>query len=77
MKRTTIVLPPELKTRAIKRAKNRGISLGKLIREALETTLKQPARSSGEDPFFSDKTVFRGRAPRDLSKNHDKYLYGD
>ena len=77
MKRTTIVLPPDLKTRAVKRARNRGISLGKLIREALETTLKQPAKSSQEDPFFADKAVFRGRAPRDLSKNHDKYLYGD
>jgi len=77
MKRTTIVLPPELKTRAMKRARNRGISLGKLIRESLEETLKQSARSSGEDPFFADKAVFRGRAPRDLSKNHDKYLYGE
>ena len=77
MKRTTIVLPPELKTRAMKRARNCGISLGELIRTSLEKTLKQPAPSSKEDPFFADKAVFRGRAPRDLSKNHDKYLYGD
>jgi hypothetical protein len=29
-----------------------------------------------EDPFFSDKTVFSGKSPSDLSANHDDYLYG-
>lgn len=26
------------------------------------------------DPFFADKEVFSDAGPRDLAKNHDKYL---
>ncbi|GAG05032.1 unnamed protein product, partial [marine sediment metagenome] len=29
------------------------------------------------DPFFSDNAVYVGEAPRDLSVNHDGYLYGE
>ena len=40
MDRTTIMLPPDLKIRASNQAKKMGISLGKLIRDALEKSLK-------------------------------------
>jgi len=75
MKRTTIVLPPELKERAVKRARNMGVSLSQLIREALDKALRLQ-KSTKVDSFFADKAVFRGKAPRDLAKNHDSYLYG-
>ena len=72
MKRTTIMLPEALRQRASSHAKQRGISLGELIRSSLDTTL--PAASYEEDPLFED-VVFDGPAPRDLSAKHDKYLY--
>jgi hypothetical protein len=72
MKRTTIMLPETLRSRAASLAKQRGISLGELIRNSLGTAL--PGVSYEEDPLFED-AVFDGPAPRDLSANHDKYLY--
>jgi hypothetical protein len=75
MKRTTIMLPEELRLRAMKRAERDGLSLGELIRQSLKTTLANAGKSPKEDPFFADKAVWRGPAPRDLAKNHDKYLY--
>jgi hypothetical protein len=72
MKRTTIMLPEELRRRAASRAKQRGISLGELIRDSLDTAL--PGVSYEEDPLFED-VIFDDPAPRDLSANHDRYLY--
>lgn len=72
MKRTTIMLPEELHRRAAARAKQLGISLGELIRVSLDTAL--PGATYGEDPLFKD-FIFDGPAPRDLSAEHDKYLY--
>ena len=72
MKRTTIMLPETLRRRAASRAKQRGISLGELIRVALDTAV--PAASYGDDPLFED-VIFDGPASRDLSAKHDKYLY--
>ena len=40
MKRTTIMLPEELKNQAERSAASMGISLGELIRESLEARLK-------------------------------------
>jgi hypothetical protein len=36
---------------------------------------RKPASKNG-DAFLADKKVFRGRTPKDLSANHDDYLYG-
>ena len=33
-----------------------------------------PAQTYEEDPLFED-VIFDGPAPRDLSANHDEYLY--
>jgi hypothetical protein len=72
MKRTTIMLPEALRRRAAFRAKQRGISLGELIRDSLDASL--PAVSYDQDPLFED-VVFDGPAPKDLSARHDEYLY--
>ena len=78
MKRTTIMLPEDLKMRALKRADIMGLSLGGLIRESLEKILHTPdVDQADDDPFFADNVVFQGKTPKDLALNHDDYLYGD
>lgn len=78
MHRTTVMLPRELKRRAARTARRRGISLGELVREALEERLA--ALSDDEptqDPFIADAEVFSGPVPGDLSTRHDAYLYDE
>lgn len=77
MYRTTIMLPAALKTRALQQAEALGISLGELIRRSLMLATRQPTARSHEDPLFTNTAIFRGRAPRDLSNRHDRYLYGE
>ena len=76
MKRTTIMLPEDLRRRAMTRARQRGVSLGELIRDSLDAALPGVSYEAGSDPLFED-VVFDGPAPRDLSTRHDKYLYDD
>lgn len=80
MHRTTIMLPPELKLRAQQLAKREGVSLGDLIRRALDAWIRAPrdaSPSSVEDSLLADDAVWTGDVPADLSQNHDRYLYGD
>jgi Ribbon-helix-helix protein, copG family len=76
MKRTTIMLPDDLKERGMRKARRRGISLGELIRESLQAHVDSPDIQPTEDPLYEDDAVFKGKAPRDFAKNHDRYLYG-
>lgn len=76
MRRTTVMLPKELKTKAMNHARKMGISMGQFIREALARSLDQD-KYPIEDPLFSDDAVFQGKTPADLAQNHDDYLYGD
>ena len=78
MRRTTIMMPDELRIRAMTRARSMGISLGQFIRTALERALEESNnKGPQEDPLFDDSAVFEGNVPEDISKNHDSYLYGD
>lgn len=78
MKRTTVMLPEDLKVQALKRAGTMGISLGRFIRGAMERALQQPnGDESADDPLFTDDAVFLEETPLDLAQNHDEYLYGD
>ncbi|MBI3930285.1 MAG: antitoxin [Armatimonadetes bacterium] len=74
MKRTTVMLPVELKMQAQKAAQSRGISLGTLIRESLRSAL---AADPEVDSLFADGEVFSGETPSDLAARHDDYLYDD
>lgn len=76
MKRTTIMLPEDLRRRAIVRAGQKKVSLGELIRDSLTAALPDVSYDIGDDPLFED-VVFDGPAPKDLSRRHDKYLYDD
>ena len=76
MKRTTIMLPEDLRRRAMAGARRKGISLGELIRHSLETSLPEGTYDSRPDPLF-ESVVYDGPAPRDVSRDHDRYLYDD
>jgi hypothetical protein len=74
MKRTTVMLPEKLRHRALHKARQRGVSLGEVIRESLEAALPSGRYDVSSDPLF-ESVVFDGPAPRDLSAKHDRYLY--
>ncbi len=76
MRRTTIMIPEDLKSRAASRANSMGLSLGGFIRESLERILKSDASEMLDDPFWADNTVYEDDTVADLAKNHDLYLYG-
>lgn len=75
MKRTTIHLPAELRTRAKRCAKERGVTLAELMRAALE---KEIGAERGRDPLFRPLEGYQRLpdTPRDLAEKHDEYLYG-
>jgi len=75
MKRTTIMLPEDLKVQAEKAARKSRVSWGQFIRVSIEKAVRRVIKSGHEDPFFADKTVWKGAAPRDGALRHDKYVY--
>jgi hypothetical protein len=78
MHRTTIMLPLPLKRRARLLADRLGVSLGELIRESLEATLRgEEGEVREEDALYGDDAVYEGPAPSDLSDRHDDYLYDE
>lgn len=77
MERTTVMLPNELKNKAAKQAREQGLSLGELIRKAIENSLNSnTSQPYAQDPFLNDDVVFTGEIPVNLSGSHDAYLYG-
>jgi hypothetical protein len=76
MKRTTVMLPVELKARAMRAARERGISFGELLRRSLSAAVESPL-ARYDDPVFADSAVFEGETPEDLAVEHDGYLYGN
>jgi len=76
VKRTTVMLPLDLKTQAESRAHKLGISLGEFIRESLRHELKSTAKKQA-DVLFEPPAVYNGETPSDISEKHDKYLYGE
>ena len=79
MHRTTILLPEDLRRRAEKAAKSRGLSLSELIRRQLEKVGGSAEKSRGrrDDPLFKNWKPSGKSTPRDLAANHDRYLYGE
>jgi hypothetical protein len=76
MKRTTIMLPEGLRRRALSRARQKGVSLGELIRDSLDAALPAVAYDAEHDPLFED-VIYDGPAPADGSSKHDKYIYDE
>jgi len=56
--RTTLVLPADLKARAVAQARKQGISFGEFVRRAIQNQFRVPAKDSSKnkaaDPFFDD-----------------------
>ena len=78
MHRTTIMLPEDLRRRALRKAHELGISLGEYVRNCMDKDLQHPKKGNEKkrDPLFDIK-VWTGPAPRDGSTNVDKYLYDE
>jgi hypothetical protein len=78
--RTTLVLPLDLKNRAVARARNEGISFAELVRRALEAELaSQPKFAAGRqagDLFLDHLKTFKDDGPTDWSTRVDELLYG-
>jgi hypothetical protein len=72
MVRTTVLLPADLRSRASRCARERGLSLGALVRELLVLEVER-----SRDPLFADRAVYKGRAPRDIAARHDAHLFTD
>ena len=77
MRRTTVMIPEDLKIRAARRANSAGLSLGGFIRESLERALKSDVAGTLDDPFLNDNAVYEDDTKVDLAQNHDTYLYGE
>jgi hypothetical protein len=76
MKRTTVMLSADLRRRAFRRAKEKGVSFGAVVRDSLDAALPASDEVSGGDSLFADGAVWGGRAPRALAREHDRFLYG-
>lgn len=74
MRRTSIMLPDDLKKLAEREAHRRGASLGEIIRDALNELLR-PKKTRKRDSLFCEDLVFKGPVEKDISLNHDDYLY--
>ena len=83
--RTTIVLPPPLKDRAVNRARQQGVSFGEFVRQAIKqrlagsvkkTRLNLKGKKTG-DPFWDNLVVFDDGGRPDQSTRIDEIVYGN
>jgi len=70
------MLPRDLKERAAREARARGVSLGELIREALAALIRRDGETAADDPLIADSAVYDGPVPEDTAGRHDDQLYG-
>ena len=71
------MLPETLHERALRRAQEKGVSLGQFIRDSLTAALLSERVGSGGDSLLRDDAVHRGAVPKDTAQEHDRYLYGE
>lgn len=81
MDRTHIYLPEDITREIANRARVQRMSKAQIIREALETGLKtKRTQKSGSAKALLDLAqmagMLKGTGPRDLSINHDYYIWG-
>lgn len=77
-KRTQVYFPLELHRRIEAKAKNESKSLAEIVREAVIQYLEKERDKEVDwenDPFVKSAGFFASNV-RDLSVNHDYYLYG-
>ena len=76
MHKTTIMLPESLKKRAEVRAGEIQVSLGELVRNALENYLVRQETNWESDPLAAGDYLITAPAPAKVSENIDRYIYG-
>jgi hypothetical protein len=85
MTRTTIMLSPEVKKRAVAEARHLKVSFADFVRQAIAEKLPQYARGADalkrrrQDPLFRlmDRLPpVKRSAAADVAARHDDYLYG-
>ena len=67
----TVQVSDELRAKAMLAARQRGLSLDEFVQHCLSSVVDRE-----RDSIFCDSAVFAGDVPSDISKNHDRYLYG-
>jgi hypothetical protein len=78
MERTTIMLPSELRSRALRRARRLGVSLAQFVRMSLNGELEREGPIPGKkDSLFDDDEVYEGPYPAEPLKSIDDELYGE
>lgn len=83
MERTQLYIPTILKKAALKEAKNMNVSLSEILRRSMEYFLdmrKSKTKNEGVSALLQmaeRAKIMKYRGPKDLSINHDEYLYGD
>jgi hypothetical protein len=77
MRRTTLMISPELKRKAMEAAQRKTLSFGEFTRRALQEAVQRDGDGQDRDPLLADRAVFKGKTPRDLAVRHDSYLYED
>jgi len=74
-----ILMDPDAKKMLEREAKNRSVSVGQIIREAVELYEKlkadQEVELSDQDPIWDLVGIARS-TDHDLAEQHDHYLYG-
>lgn len=75
LQRTNIYLEPETIQFYKKKASQKGVSMAEELRTVLEKDKKQIKQNLFKLLLESAKKVKNTKAPKDLSKNHDYYLY--
>lgn len=74
MKRTSLMLPPELQRQAVQVARRRGITLGELVRQSLAREAATAYRAEADSFWAMDGVFHSGRG--NLAEQHDDELYG-
>lgn len=70
------MIPANLKGKAERAARKKGMSFGAFMRAALREMLAN-LEDEGEDPLFDEFLVYDQDTPTDLADKHDDYLYED
>ncbi len=68
------MLPDGLKEDMEREAARENVSLGELVRQALQRYLLWRREKAAKDSFLNSQTVFRDDGPIDVSLHHDDYL---
>ena len=71
------MLPEGLKVEMERAAARENLSLGELVRQAIQRYLLWRQERNSSDSLLNSRTVFRDEGPSDISVSHDDFLNRD